>query len=934
MGWGGITYSGLATLNISLGSGADNFTVLSTQSGTTTNIKDGTGDDTVNVQSTAGPTNIHTQSGSDVINIGSVAPATGGTLNGIQGALTVVGDGSDTMNVDDTGSTVTNTGTLTSSNLTGLGMGSSGILYSGLATLNLALSCNANVITVLSTQTGTATNINLQSTNGPTTITTQSGSDTINIGSLAPATGGTLNGIHGAVTVVGEPGSNTTVNVDDTGSMWTTSGTLTSSALTGLGMGAAGISYSGLATLNISLGSGANTFTVSSTQTGATTDINVQGTYGNDSTEIVTQSGSDVVNIGSLAPATGGILDYLQAAVTVFGDGSVTLNVDDSGSTRPETGTLTGTSLTGLGMGFGGITYGGLAALNISLGGGPNTFTIASTQSTTTSTLKDGSGCNTVNVQSTAGPTNIISQQGTDVVNIGSLAPATGGNVNGIQGALTVVGDNNGTMNVDDTGSTATNTGTLTGNTLTGLGIGPAGITYCGLANLNISLGSGDNTFTIASTNYGTVTTLNAGSGVNTINIQSTASATTVNTPGGANVINVGSVAPLTGEVVNNIQSALTIIGNGSDILNVNDADGPGTNGTLTSTAVTGLGMGPCGIAYSGLVALNIFLGGGGSSFTIASTNSATVTTLNVGNDVSTVNIQSTAWATTVNVQTGTVVINVGGQLPQQGDIVNNIQSLLTVVGNGDATLNVEDAGCTGPTTGTLTGSGVTGLGLGPSGIAYGGLAALNIYLGSGLNTFTIASTQFSTPTTLNDGPGNNTVNVQSTAGPTNIVSWYGTDVINIGSLAPATGGNVNGIQGALTVVGGNNTMNVDDTGGSATNTGTLTGNMLTGLTLESRFQFDQAPVSIVWHPSGWGRRPIYGGGHTSFTLNFDGADGGGRTHTSFRILDFESSASANSATSATWVLVMSARILNIAEANWTARSFGRGLMVSMKCPT
>ena len=30
-----------------------------------------------------------------------------------------------------------------------------------------------------------------------------------------------------------------------------------------------------------------------------------------------------------------------------------------------------------------------------------------------------------------------------------------------------------------------------------------------------------------------------------------------------------------------------------------------------------------------------------------------------------------------------------------------------------------------------------------------------------------------------------------------------------------------------------------------------------------------------------------------------DGADGGGRTHTTFRLLDFESSASANSATSA-----------------------------------
>ncbi len=35
-------------------------------------------------------------------------------------------------------------------------------------------------------------------------------------------------------------------------------------------------------------------------------------------------------------------------------------------------------------------------------------------------------------------------------------------------------------------------------------------------------------------------------------------------------------------------------------------------------------------------------------------------------------------------------------------------------------------------------------------------------------------------------------------------------------------------------------------------------------------------------------------------TLYFSGADGGGRTHTLSRVLDFESSASANSATSAT----------------------------------
>ena len=39
--------------------------------------------------------------------------------------------------------------------------------------------------------------------------------------------------------------------------------------------------------------------------------------------------------------------------------------------------------------------------------------------------------------------------------------------------------------------------------------------------------------------------------------------------------------------------------------------------------------------------------------------------------------------------------------------------------------------------------------------------------------------------------------------------------------------------------------------------------------------------------------------GHSKVGSLFDGADGGGRTHTLFRVPDFESSASANSATSA-----------------------------------
>ena len=47
------------------------------------------------------------------------------------GTLNVTGSGTDTMNVDDTGNTTGQTGTLTSSTITGLNMGVGGITYTG-----------------------------------------------------------------------------------------------------------------------------------------------------------------------------------------------------------------------------------------------------------------------------------------------------------------------------------------------------------------------------------------------------------------------------------------------------------------------------------------------------------------------------------------------------------------------------------------------------------------------------------------------------------------------------------------------------------------------------------------------------------------------------------------------------------------------------------
>ncbi len=253
--------------------------------------------------------------------------------------------------------------------------------------------------------------------------------------------------------------------------------------------------------------------------------FNVQSTSANVGTTTVRTAGnSNVIDVGStagLTPIAAGVLSNILGALNLVGGGQDTANVDDTGDASGRTGYLTSTQLTGLGMGSQGIAYSALALLNIKLGTGGNTFTIANTASGTTTTVNSGTGSDTVNVQATSGPATVNTGGGSNlnVVNAGSKEPMTGGIVDNIQGALTVVGNGADTMNVDDTGSTTAKTGTLTATTLTGLNMGPSGITYSGLSILNISLGSGGttgSTFNIAvaaGTNLPATTNINAGSG-------------------------------------------------------------------------------------------------------------------------------------------------------------------------------------------------------------------------------------------------------------------------------------------------------------------------------------------------------------------------------------------------------------------------------------
>ncbi len=321
------------------------------------------------------------------------------------------------------------------------------------------------------------------------------GNNYFNLGSEAPVSGGSLAYLNGPVFITGgagimrlitlaSPGTNI-LNVDDSGDFVNDSGTLTASTLTGLGMGAA-VTFVSVNVMNIDLGRGDTTF-------------NIQSTNSTTVTTLTSGVGPDIINLGSLAPFGGGTTNAIQGALIIVGNDNDTVNVDDTGNATGQTGTLTATTLTGLGLGVSGVVYTGLTELNINLGSGNDTFNVQSTNAITVTTINTGAGAN--------------------VINVGSLAPVTGGITNGIQGSLVIVGSGNDTLNVDDTGNTSGQSGTLSATALTGLGMGASGLTYSGLAVLNLTLGSGNDNFTITGVTNTTRTTINGGAGTNNANL-------------------------------------------------------------------------------------------------------------------------------------------------------------------------------------------------------------------------------------------------------------------------------------------------------------------------------------------------------------------------------------------------------------------------------
>jgi hypothetical protein len=164
-----------------------------------------------------------------------------------------------------------------------------------------------------------------------------------------------------------------------------------------------------------------------------------------------------------------------------------------------------------------------MSALNVNGQSAADTFEVDDVATPTN--LNGNDGNDSYAVRAIHAPVTIGAGTGTNTIDVGSLAPSAGGTLDGIQGALTVVGSGQDAMIVDDAGRLAPTTGTLTATTLTGLGMGLPGITYGGLSSLKISLGSAGNnlnasgnTFDVTGVNPSTVTSVAGGASVNRIN--------------------------------------------------------------------------------------------------------------------------------------------------------------------------------------------------------------------------------------------------------------------------------------------------------------------------------------------------------------------------------------------------------------------------------
>jgi len=286
---------GVTSLHVRGGGGSSTYNI--DNSG---NLNDGTylqtdGFDSVGIFATTGRLYINNNGGGQSNVVVGASYVNYGTTANIHGAVDISGPGATSLLLTDRSGTVGHSVKMDDGSIVGLapapiswtptssatgGVTSLEVDGSAGSTYTINNTSNLEYYTTLDTGRGKAT-INIKGTTGGLFLDNAGGSDTVTIGSLAPALGGTLAGIKGYVDV-GEYGS-TALTVDDSGDGTSRNVTLTGGEVDGLG-NAGTISWWAVNNLVTALkvyGPRAGSrFNIESTAAGTKTTIN--GGAGND----------------------------------------------------------------------------------------------------------------------------------------------------------------------------------------------------------------------------------------------------------------------------------------------------------------------------------------------------------------------------------------------------------------------------------------------------------------------------------------------------------------------------------------------------------------------------------------------------------------------------------------------------------------------------
>jgi hypothetical protein len=531
-------FNDLSYLTVYGGSGGNTFYVYNTPSTYTgsspgyTWLNSGNGNDIVDVFGTAGGSfagglYVYGNAGQDSVSVGA------GSLANVNNFVSVSNaQGSTYLYVDDSADTVARSATLNSYSLTGLSGGpiyytptasaTGGVtllaIYGPAAGSTFTVNDTPSLYYYTSLQTGAGSDtVFVNGTTGALYVYNSGGQDYVYVGN------GTLGAVNGFVYVYGA--GSTYLYVQDGSDATSRTATLNGYSLSGLSNGliewsATSSSAGGVTFLDIfgpTAGSifdvvdTPNLFYYTSLNTGTGNDaVNITGTTGG--LNVYNYGGSDSVVVGSNAPSTsGGTVAGIDGYVNVYGAGSTSLVLDDSGDATARTVSVVDNEVFGLAPAP--IFYGsGVVSLTVNGGTAGDTFDILSTLAGVSTVLNGGLG------------------------NDAFLVTPTSQNLDAIAGALTLNGGG-GTadkVTVNDQGSAATHTYNLTGSSLGRSGA--ATIFYSLVESFLVNGGSGGNAFVLAALPTATAVTLSGGSGTNTLTGPNADTSWTISSAGGGKV--------------------------------------------------------------------------------------------------------------------------------------------------------------------------------------------------------------------------------------------------------------------------------------------------------------------------------------------------------------------------------------------------------------